>query len=279
MMHGKIRAIVTDLDGTLLTDNKQVGQLDRFALEKLGELGIVRVAATGRNLRISQEVLEPDFPFDYLVFSTGSGIYDWKKKKIVQQSELNRSTVDKIVDRFMAERFDFTIHHPIPENYTSYYHRHHSDNHHFNHFVNFYRDYGEPFNPALFELENACQILTIMETNVEKYEQLIADFDNVKLVRTTSPFDNKAMWIEVFPEHISKLAAIQFLKKQHSISPEEILGIGNDYNDIDFLQAVGHPRVVANAHPDLLDIYPKVGSNQHCGVYEAIVELIPEIKQ
>jgi len=273
-MGNNIGAVVTDLDGTLLTDDKQVGDADLEALYKLGDKGILRIAATGRNLRISEDVLPDDFPLDYLVFSTGCGIYDWKKKQIIHSDGLDWKQTQKVMKQFMAEEFDFTVHQPIPDNYRFYYHRQNPKNQHFNEYVERYSSFAEPLEHHEFQIDNACQLLAIIETDTKKYNDLINQLEDVKLVRTTSPLNGEAMWIEVFPRHISKAWGLKYIEKTYGVPFDNMLGIGNDYNDIDFLQEVGHPRVVANAHPDLLKQFPIVASNQSCGVAEAIKTVV-----
>ena len=273
-MGNNIGAVVTDLDGTLLTDDKQVGDADLEALHKLGDKGILRIAATGRNLRISEDVLPDEFPLDYLVFSTGCGIYDWKKKKIIHSDGLDWKQTQKVMKQFMAEEFDFTVHQPIPDNYRFYYHRQNPANHHFNEYVDRYSSFAEPLEHHEFQIDNACQLLAIIETDTKKYNDLINQLEDVKLVRTTSPLNGEAMWIEVFPRHISKAWGLKYIEKTYGVPFDNMLGIGNDYNDIDFLREVGHPRVVANAHPDLLKQFPIVASNQSCGVAEAIKTVV-----
>ena len=65
--------VITDLDGTLLNSGRIVSPENRRALERLGELGVVRVIATGRSLFSFNKVIERDFPVDYLLFSSGGG--------------------------------------------------------------------------------------------------------------------------------------------------------------------------------------------------------------
>lgn len=270
----KIGAVVTDLDGTLLTDDKRVQKRDFDAFVRLGELGIKRIAATGRNLKISREVLHDDFPLDYLIFSTGSGIYDWQKKEIIRAEGLEWRHTDGVIKRFMQEGFDFTLHQPIPNNFRFYYHVEDTKNSHLYEYINHYPDFGEPFHANKLPIENACQLMAIIETDTGLYAQLVKELKDVKLVRTTSPLNGKAMWIEVFPRHVSKAWGLNYIHQQYNIQLEQMLGIGNDYNDIDFLEAVGYPRVVSNAHPDLLKKFPVVKSNEECGVAEAIESLI-----
>lgn len=279
MISKNIGAVVTDLDGTLLTDAKAVNREDINVLHALGERGIMRIAATGRNLRIAKEVLADDFPIDYLVFSTGCGIYCWRQKKIIHADGLSWEQTRNVIDHFVDEAFDFTIHQPIPDNYKFYYHQHNPDNHHFNAYLKRYENFAQPLDKDdvhkdNFRIANACQLLAIIETDTGKYQELADRLGDVKLVRTTSPLNDKAMWIEVFPRHISKAWGVRYIREQYNVAYENMIGIGNDYNDIDFLKVVGHPFVVSNAHPDLRSLFPVVASNEACGVAEAIQSVI-----
>ena len=72
--------LITDFDGTLLTDDKQIAQQDLNTLAGLRSAGIITVIATGRSLfsfmrALDQMGLSPkELPVDYLIFSTGAGI-------------------------------------------------------------------------------------------------------------------------------------------------------------------------------------------------------------
>jgi hydroxymethylpyrimidine pyrophosphatase-like HAD family hydrolase len=46
-----IRLVATDLDGTFLRNDRTISKRNLDALHQLGDRGILRVAATGRNLR------------------------------------------------------------------------------------------------------------------------------------------------------------------------------------------------------------------------------------
>ena len=70
----KVELFATDLDGTLLRDDKSISRDDWKSLHLLGEKGIVRVAATGRSMFKVKQVLPKDTPVDYIVFSSGAGI-------------------------------------------------------------------------------------------------------------------------------------------------------------------------------------------------------------
>ena len=62
-----IKAIITDLDGTLLPRGGSIssGSLEAFRLA--GNKGCIRIIATGRNLYSALKILPAGFPIDYLV--------------------------------------------------------------------------------------------------------------------------------------------------------------------------------------------------------------------
>jgi len=78
-----IKLVATDLDGTFLRNDKSISKENLETLNFLGERGIFRVIATGRNLKKTLEVIAPDVPFDYVVFSSGAGVYDLRKDKLI----------------------------------------------------------------------------------------------------------------------------------------------------------------------------------------------------
>lgn len=71
-----IRLVASDLDGTLLNENKQVSQRNREALYRAAEKGILFVPSTGRIWRaLPQDILELPF-LRYAIVVNGSGVSD-----------------------------------------------------------------------------------------------------------------------------------------------------------------------------------------------------------
>ena len=85
-----MKAIITDLDGTILPSGGTISPQTLHALQTVGNRSIVRIVATGRTLFAARKFLTDDFPIDYLVFSSGAGIMEWKNKKILQAHHLSR---------------------------------------------------------------------------------------------------------------------------------------------------------------------------------------------
>jgi Cof subfamily protein (haloacid dehalogenase superfamily) len=265
-----VKIIVTDLDGTLLTADQQVSPEDFSTLVSLGNQGIIRVIATGRSPYSFQNVIPLDFPIDYLVFSSGSGIMDYRTREILYSRNLHEKNVHSIARALRDEGVSFKVLAPVPENHHYVYFQTGELHPDFIRRMETYRGFEKPisFDPPNFG--ESCQFLIILPPDPARYEELKCMFPGVKVIRATSPLDHKSIWMEIYHGDVSKGNAVQFLSDLHSVKQSEIMGIGNDYNDIDLLEFVGLPFVVSNAPDELKAIYRQVGSNNQSGFSEAV---------
>jgi hydroxymethylpyrimidine pyrophosphatase-like HAD family hydrolase len=117
------KMFVTDLDGTLFTDEKIIHEKDLVALESLAREGITRVFATGRSLYSFQKAIQAmgfsstcnDMPVDYVIFSTGAGIMECTHGEIIKKESLGTKDVALISECFDALGLDYMIHRPVPD--------------------------------------------------------------------------------------------------------------------------------------------------------------------
>ncbi|MBN1635808.1 MAG: HAD family phosphatase [Deltaproteobacteria bacterium] len=265
-----IHMVVTDLDGTLLQPDHTISLKDYQTLLQLRKAGICRVIATGRSLFSAQIALADDLPLDYLIFSSGAGIVDWKTKQILFSRCLEAKAVGEIAKFLIAHNFDFMIQDPIPENHTYAYFQTGRENPDFELRNEIYHEFARPLDIDPRDFGRACQIITIIPQDVAAYEQIRRQLNHVKVIRATSPLDGNSIWVEIFPRGVSKGHATEWLCERISINPASVLGIGNDYNDIDLLEWVGHAVVLANAPADLKETYEVAASNSNSGFSNAV---------
>ncbi|MGD9731933.1 MAG: HAD family hydrolase [Desulfamplus sp.] len=274
---------ITDLDGTLFTDDKRINRLDFQSLEQLGDMGVTRVFATGRSLYSFQQAVEKigfspyceDLPVDYLIFSTGAGIMKRQTNKIeyleknrtsrieeekrtesadrliIKKHSLESDDVSCIADLFEALKLDYMIHRPIPDTpYCLYRQQNDSRNLDFNYRLELYKNFCTPINYAgsVKDFGQATELLTIVPTNKGHEIADIIDkaLPQFSVIRATSPLDGQSVWIEVFNKAASKSQAISWLAKQLDIRQQNAAAVGNDYNDLDMLSWAGHAFVVEN---------------------------------
>ncbi|MEI7596930.1 MAG: HAD family hydrolase [Bacteroidota bacterium] len=264
-----MKLIITDLDGTLLNDEQLVSNTDFDVLKQLGEIGAVRAIATGRSLFSVNNVIYPDFPIDFMIFSTGAGIMNWNNKEIILKQELSAIKTTEIINILIKQNVDFMIHKGIPNNHEFYYHCFDKGNKGFQNRINIYTEVAIPIEsiPSNFR---ATQFVVILPNDLQLFSKICKKLKGVKIIRTTSPINDDHIWLEIFPEDVSKGHAAIWLANKLGIEIIETVAIGNDYNDIDMLDITGNSYVVDNAPADLKEKYKIVKSNNNNGFSEAV---------
>ena len=262
--------VVTDLDGTLLNSDQKVSADDLKSMKDLGDQGIIRVIATGRSPYSFQRVMATDFPIDYLIFSSGAGIMDYRSKEILYSKNLPEKIVHDIAGTFRDLNIPFKVLAPVPENHNYVYYKNGELHPDFVRRMETYRGFEKPisFDPPNFG--EACQFLIILPPDPARFEELKSLFEGVKVIRATSPLDHKSIWMEIYHRDVSKGKAVDYLCKMNRIHSGEVMGIGNDYNDTDLLEFVGQPFVVANAPSELKALYRMATSHNESGFSEAV---------
>lgn len=266
--------VITDLDGTLFNDQQEVMQEDLNTLHALAYQKIIRVVATGRNLYSALNRLKPDFPIDYLIFSSGAGIYHWKTKTLIHSDYLPKEKVEYIARILIDWDINFMIHELIPENHKFVYYRSKKFNSDFERRFQLYKNFAEPLDPLTETYQHSCQIIAITNNKEDLHTLIDQEIQGVKIIRATSPLDGVSIWIEVFPEGVSKGHAVEWLCRHTGVNPCKTLGIGNDYNDLDLLNFTALSFVVENAPEDLKKFYPACRSNEQCGFTDAVKQTI-----
>lgn len=271
--------IVTDFDGTLFSDSHSFNDKDLETLRHLGEKGILRVIATGRSLFSANKVIPPDFPIDYLVFSSGAGIMEWKSREIISIFSLGRSQIKAASEILISGAFNFMLHKKIPDNHFFYYCRHTGEDDDFERRCRLYTGYSMEWDDnAVAAMEEACQFVVIIPysdysdplVRFSILKKALDEQGNLHIIRATSPIDKKTLWIEIFPAGVSKAHAVKTIADIKGIDYKYIAAVGNDFNDLDMLRWVKNSFIVENAPLELKNEFVNVRSNNDCGFTEAV---------
>ncbi len=266
--------VITDLDGTLFRQDHRIGENDLKTLISLGKKRVLRVVATGRSLFSARKVLPEDFPIDYLVFSSGAGIMDWERQRLLKSHSMRKEEVEAVFRILSFRGLDFMLHRPIPENHYFVYFQGPGgkSNPDFLKRCEIYRAFATPGDPTGFSAIPACQYVVIEPDRKpqSEYEEIKLELPGLKVIRTTSPLDGRSNWIEIFSREVSKSLAGSWLAFKHGLERRKILAVGNDYNDLDLLRWAGLSFVVGNSPSELKKLFPSVASNDESGFTEAV---------
>ena len=278
--------LATDLDGTLLDAHSRLSTANREALVRLGAAGVLRVVATGRSLYSARKVIAQDWPIDYLVFSSGAGIVDWRKGRLVRAVHLSREEAACGVELMLQMELDFMLHGPVPDNHRFWYRRVSSNNADFDRRVDRYTESAVAWpgmSAILATLERAagaggarfCQLLAVVAPDGESHLAEIARaLPELSVIRSTSPLDHRSLWIEIFPPTVSKSQAVAWLCAEHGIQRSGVAALGNDYNDEDLLEWAASGWVVGNAAAPLLRKFSALPSNDADGFARAAEQVL-----
>ncbi|MFA9391872.1 MAG: HAD family hydrolase [Prolixibacteraceae bacterium] len=272
-----IRLVATDLDGTLLRNDKSISPEDYKMLIHLGEKGITRIAATGRSLHKVEEVLPSSVPIDYVVYSSGAGIYDWNNQQLLHREFFSEETTLAIIAHLLKGQFNFFVYEAIPNNNLFQFHRGAEPCGEFERYLGFHEGDFHELN-GLDYLGSAGQIMAVIPNDTKLFEELKAGIEmackNVRVIRTTSPINSNYIWLEIFPDSVSKGHGIKWLCNYLSVDYAATVGIGNDYNDLDMFEFVAHPYVLSNGIAELRHRFrTSEKSNEESGFSAVIQEL------
>lgn len=272
-----IKLVATDLDGTFLKNDRSISAGNLEALQKLGEKGVIRVAATGRNLKKVEEVIAPDVPFDYIVFSSGAGVYQWSDKKHLFNLNITPASTKRLVRHFIQQEYNFYAFAPAPQNHNLWFRRGKEECPEFNKYLSFHNAQAKAFQQNGELDEGLCQFLLIIpedENNFEALKQEVeAQCSEIRVIRSSSPVTEGYIWLEVFHKDVSKGHGVNHICNILGIQPEQTCGIGNDYNDLDLLNFTAHSFLTENAPANIKNRFIIIPSNEKDAFAHAVQPL------
>ncbi len=261
-----IKLVATDLDGTFLKNDQSISSTDLNTLFALKEKGIHRVIATGRNLEKVRAVMPSEIPFDFIIYSSGAGIFDCARKENVYCKNLSNKSGQDIANFLCRNEISFNAFNAVPENHQLWYHRTKTAIKEFDDYFQIYNSHAVPFPEKDDFSSELCQFLIMLPNNEELFfdlkKRLLENFEDIGIIRTSSPLLSGNIWMEIFHQSVSKGNAVNWLCEFVGIGQNETLGIGNDYNDIELLDYTNFSYLAANGPEELKSDYFAAPTNE-----------------
>jgi hydroxymethylpyrimidine pyrophosphatase-like HAD family hydrolase len=295
------RLIAIDMDGTLLDSDGQVSARNLAALRAAEAAGVEIVVATGRRHCYAMRVLR-DLNFDpasALVSSNGTVI------RTIGAELLHRSHLSIDNTRWLCQHLDdfrstmmltFDMVGPTGEDTRGALVCEHLED--LNTSIDRWMRANEPYIRKVERIEDSLHgaapiqmmlcgpVARMAEAEARLLEDplVIAVGDDhrngaeIALHRTIYPEKDLSI-VDILPAGSSKATALQYLAGLRGISTDEIVAIGDNWNDLPMLRLAGHAVLMANAPDDLRAIAHRNGwtiaaSNDEDGVALAIEEVL-----
>lgn len=264
----KIKMICLDIDGTLLNSKHQISEGTKAAIKIASnerQIPVILVSARmPKGIIFLQKELEIEQPIicysGALTLDESNNILSKKIIPVYNLEELYKLVKNEKVhmslykdDEWYVEQLD-------------YWAKQESD------IIN--------ITPKLVDFNNLIQlweqkgtgpnkILCMAEPNeINLLKEKVKDYD-------LNIYPSKPTYLEIMPKEASKTSAIDVLRRKFDIKQNEILAMGDNYNDMDMIEYAGLGIAMGNAPDKVKKCANKVAlSNDEDGVAEAIREYV-----
>lgn len=243
----KIDAVVFDLDGTLLTEQKAISSVTREKIRELQQKGVKIVFATGRNDIYTKGVAAQIGGVEAVIGSNGASIRRLEDEKILYQRFIAPVAVQELLDYALKHDFDIMV-----SVFGIMYCTANSKR------VEYYHSYNTKAAPEyqvpLKVISEASEVSNqrVMKLFIWKMpEEYKAEF-----LALCSKFDielvfSEADGLDISPAGVSKGEAVKNFARLYDLSLTKMAAFGDHDNDVSMLSIVGYPVAMGNAVPAL----------------------------
>lgn len=264
----KPKLILTDLDGTLLRDDKSLSPANRAALVRAAAQGAEVVVATGRFFGgIPRELLELPF-LRYFILMNGAKVYDRREDRVLYRSEIPLAQAERVMD--LLEPLDCTV--DCYQNDVGWMERRYFD--HLDYYVT------DPVSRAMVRSHRrpVDDLRAQVRAGGDTVQKMQAYFPHLELrprvmalLRREVPGVVQSVSLptnlELNAAGATKGAALAALCRALGLDPLDTAAFGDGTNDVSMLAAAGVGVAMANGAPETRQAADLVTvSNQEDGV-------------
>lgn len=258
--------LCTDLDGTLLRNDKSISQENLDAIEYFKSEGGYFTFITGRMPCFSKEIYQAIRPNAPIGCINGGGVYDFETKKYLHTTTLSSSVIevlDDVIPRIKNLGVQFnTLEHVYFcfDNDVNVNFRRHTK---LPYLTCDYHENTEPVGKILFTHSENDAILYLAE--LLHAHPRANEFDFVRSEQT---------FYEILPKGVNKGAALEPLAKSLGVDMSRTVAVGDYNNDIEMVKNAAIGYAVANASDDLKAVADRITvSNEEHAIAKIIEDL------
>lgn len=248
------RAVVSDMDGTLLNANHVVGDFTISTLEKLAQKGGDIVLATGRGyIDVASVLNKMQLQQAAMITSNGAQVHDLQGNLLYSNYLPEDIALDIMHMEFDSSKVflnsyqhnDWFINIDVPQ-----MRKYHQDSGFMYKVVNFKQHYGSDTEKVFFIARDPKDLVDIER-------QLCERFGNFTSITYSTP-----QCLEVMNKNVSKATALAHLVEERDYDLSACIAFGDGMNDVEMLAEVGKGCIMGNADPRLKQALPHL---EHIG--------------
>ena len=266
----RYKVVVSDLDGTLLDNEKKISPENKAAIIEMKDMGVPFVASSGRCLsEMPGEVMNNPY-IKYVSCSDGAVLYDKTTGEAIVKNYMPRDVVKQCVD-ILSDYEILPMSHINGELYI--------DSDRFDHEIYAYNNVTAPFEHLMGEIairvrdclaESECsdevELFCVFFHSQAELEECVERLKNLGEVKIAS---SEKFNIEVYYKSAGKGRALYPLAEFLGCDISEIIAVGDSKNDFEMIEEAGLGLAMSNSMPELLEIADKVicSNTEHAAKY------------
>ena len=264
-----IKLLAVDMDGTCLDSDGKMSDKTHEALRKAAENGIIVVPTTGRNINCLPVKIKNDNFYRYVISSNGSLVVDLKENKELSSAYISKDTACAILKK-LKRHLILTAVHMNRDFYVNG--------------IILYFGVKHVLGDDATNLRISHNLLRFVRKNKVSVEEFQLFYHSEKyrevIDRIIAPFKDICVsyskgYAELYHRDGTKGTALLNLASHLGISPDEIVCIGDEENDISMFEVIGHPYAMGNAIDKIKSLAEKIlPTNDEDGVAFAIDEIL-----
>ena len=265
----KYKIVASDLDGTLLNSNMVVSPKNLSAIEQMNKVGVYFVPTSGRSFCVLPDTLRDNKNIRYLITSNGAAIIDKHtgEDDCVYISKESLIKIFTIINKCEAMPFS----HTNGQNYIG--------EEHFSAEAFLYHRAGIGWIEASLPVckpvenleeylyENLAEMLVVFFKSAEERKKCIEELEKIHDITVTTTIESN---IEIINSKVSKGNALKRLSLLTETPENEIIAVGDNYNDLSFTDTNAYCLAVSNA----VDGFKSRADKEICSNNEDIADYI-----
>lgn len=274
----RFELLAIDLDGTLFDSSRAISQQNRLALLRAEQAGVKVAVVTGRRLPAALPLLLVLDIDPILVFNSGAIIKKGFRRAILRSEMLALATAKGVVALGRECGVEPILHdgpngegHILMETSPTT-----------NRSLSFYLERTTPpprLVPDLLKAihRNPVQVgFASTVASIQHLSERIRDRfpDEVELALTEYR-DRDFALLDALSPQATKSAALRFIADAYQIPMDRTMAIGDNWNDLEMMEAAGFAVLMSNAPEELKSLgLAMTGSNDEAGVAQAIYRYV-----
>lgn len=260
--------IMTDLDGTLLTDAKEILDSDMEAINRFRNGGGLFSVATGRGYKMAKSVIEKlELTMPAVIFN-GAAVFDFQKEEYLWQSEITpdaagyiKLLMDNIPDIGIEVLHEQQVFVPAMNQSV----REH-----------LLMENIEPVEVDLDEIPKSGWLKVLIAYPAEGMDEVV-EFAEKYCSGKVNWVRSAPYYYEMLPEGISKESGFEKLLELKGADERLTVACGDFHNDYDMIKMADLGVAVENALPEVKSVANLIVCDNNSGAISQVVKYIENI--